>query len=503
MGQALLAGVRVLDFTALLPGPFGTGILADLGADVVKVEPPQGEFGRAFPTKMFAVANRNKRSICIDLKNPAARPVIARLARWADIAAEAFRPGVAARLGIGAATLRAEKPALVYVSLSGYGQNGPWRDIPGHDFNYLAGAGALSFKGHWDDARPRRSGLPVADLSGGCFLAIAALAALMRARATGEGATLDVSLLEASMSFMAVREGLDIDTPGRQHLHPTNDVFTTADGQGMALGIVEDHFWAAFVAAARDLDERLADPRFDREPDRRTHGDELHALIAGAMAQCTAEAWLARFVGHDVPAQRVLTPREAADAPHAQARGLIQQRDGERHLPFPALLDGEPASRLDRLAPDLGIDRDDVLRELGFDLVRNRHPCRERRGTRPRHRHQESAMEFSLITDQAIAELRARIGKPITPGDAGRSIRRSTSMPRAISPGRSATTTRSGSIRRMVPATRWKCAAGAAMHPVFHRQRGERRSRGAAERACNVRRHRLALARADRGSAPR
>jgi crotonobetainyl-CoA:carnitine CoA-transferase CaiB-like acyl-CoA transferase len=273
---------------------------------------------------------------------------------------------VAARLGIGAETLRGLKPSLVYASLSGYGQAGPWRDQPGHDFNYLAAAGALSFKGHWTDAAPHRSGLPVADLAGGCFLAIGVLAALSRARASGEGATLDISLLDAAMSFMSVREGFSADRPERQHLHPTNDLFATSDGERIALGIVEDRFWAAFVAAARDLDAGLADERFAREPDRRRHGDELHAMIAGAMARCTAEAWLARFAGHDVPAQRVLMPREASESPHVQARGLVRDLDGERHVPFPAVLDGEPCGRLDYPAPELGADSREILQELGF-----------------------------------------------------------------------------------------------------------------------------------------
>ncbi len=366
MTAGLLTGLRVLDFTALLPGPFGTVILADLGADVIKVEPPGGEFGRRFPTEMFAVANRNKRSLCIDLKNPAARPLVARLAEWADIAVEGFRPGVADRLGIGAAALRAIKPGLVYASLSGYGQTGPWRDEPGHDFNYLAAAGALSLKGHWADAEPHRSGLPVADLAGASYLAIAVLAAVLRARTTGEGATLDLSLFEASLSYTTVRTGLDEDAPDRLHLHPTNDVFATADGKRIALGIVEDRFWQAFVSAARDLEPRLADPRLAEEPDRRTHGDEVHALITAVMARCTEPEWRRRFAGHDVPFQTVLTPHDASRTEHVQARGLVCEIDGVRHLPFPARLDGQACGRLDRLAPEPGADADTILRELRF-----------------------------------------------------------------------------------------------------------------------------------------
>lgn len=366
MSAQLLSGIRVLDFTALLPGPFGTAILADLGADVIKVEPPKGDFARAFPTRMFAVANRNKRSLVLDLKSPGAGAVLERLAAWADVAVEGFRPGVADRLGIGAARLRALKPALVFASLSGYGQTGPWRDWPGHDFNYLAAGGALSFLGHWNDARPHRSGLPVADLAGSSYLAIAVLAALLRARATGEGATLDISLTEAAMSFMSVRAGLDAEETGRLHLHPTNDLFVAADGRRIALGIVEDHFWDGFVAAAADLEPRLADPRFRAEPDRRTHGDELSALIASVIARRVAADWLPVLAGHDVPVQLVMTPREAATSAQAAARGLVREQAGERHLPFPARVDGAPGGRLEMLAPTLGADTDAVLADLGF-----------------------------------------------------------------------------------------------------------------------------------------
>jgi crotonobetainyl-CoA:carnitine CoA-transferase CaiB-like acyl-CoA transferase len=365
--QALLDGIRVLDFTALLPGPFATVILADLGADVIKVEPPTGDFARQMPVEMFRVANRNKRSIVIDLKKQESIAVIERLAKWADVAVEGFRPGVAQRLGIGPSRLREVNPRLVYCSLSGYGQTGPLRDVPGHDFNYMAASGALSFLGHWDDKQARRSGLPVADVAGGSYSVIAILAALLRRQSTGVGATLDLSLTEAAMSFMSVRRGLDNDDPGRWHLYPTNDLFDTQDGRRLAFGIVEPPFWTAFVQAVGPLEPRLLDPRFSDEPGRRTHGDELSTIMGGVMRTRTAQQWLAMFAGTNVPVQLVHTPREAADCPQSQARGLVQQIDGERHLPFPALTEQGPAGRLTSLAPELGAHTDQVLAELGFD----------------------------------------------------------------------------------------------------------------------------------------
>ena len=366
LSRHLLSGVRVLDFTALLPGPFATVILADLGADVVKVEAPTGDFAREMPVEMFRVANRNKRSIVLDLKAPGSKPVVEKLACWADVSIEGFRPGVVDRLGVGPTQLRAINPALVYCSLSGYGQTGPMRDTPGHDFNYMAASGALSYLGHWSDAEARRSGLPVADAAGGSYCVIAILAALLRRQRTGQGATLDLSLTEAAMSIMSMRRGLDQDDPGRWHLYPTNDLFTAADGRRLSLGIVEQHFWNAFVDAVGGLEPRLREPRFATEPARRDAGDDLARIMADLIRTRAASEWLDLFAGHDVPAQLVNTPREAADSPQSRARGLVQSLAGERHLPFPALTDEGPAGRLSSLAPELGAHTEDVLVELGF-----------------------------------------------------------------------------------------------------------------------------------------
>lgn len=387
----MLSGVRVLDFTALLPGPFATVLMADLGADVIKVEPPAGDFARQMPVEMFRVANRNKRSIVVDLKQEQGCEVALRLAKWADVAIEGFRPGVVDRLGVGPAHLRAVNPALIYCSISGYGQTGPWRNLPGHDFNYLAAGGALSYLGHWTDRQPHRSGLSVADLAGSSYAVIAILAALYRQKSTGLGAALDLSLTEAAMSFMSARRGLDTDEPGRWHLYPTNDLFDTSDGRRLSFGIVEEHFWSAFVGAVGDIEPRLRESRFVDEATRRALGDELAAIIAGLIRSRTASDWLALFSTTDVPVQLVHTPREAADSVQSKARGLVQGIDGERHLPFPVLADDGPAGRLHALAPGLGAHSEEILGELGFSpkerrLMIDEGACRPRPpATQPLH----------------------------------------------------------------------------------------------------------------------
>lgn len=364
-GWRPLAGVRVLDFSLLLPGPFTTVILADLGADVAKIEPPGGDFARQMPVAMFRMANRNKRSAILDLKHPDAAEVVERLARWADVAIEGFRPGVADRLGIGHDALARHNPRIVYCSLSGYGQDGPGCMAPGHDLNYLAAAGALALPGHWAEP-PRRSGLPVADLAGGSYAAIAILSALHERSATGKGVYLDLSLAEAALSFTQLRHGLDLDEPTRMHLYPTNDLFETADGQSIALGIVEQHFWEGFVAAASDLAPDLRDTRYADEPKRRSHGDALARRLREVMRQRQAADWLARFEAHDVPAQLALSPAKASRSAQMSAREMVMERNGERHVPFPVRADGRRGAGLHATAPGPGADTDAILAEVGF-----------------------------------------------------------------------------------------------------------------------------------------
>jgi crotonobetainyl-CoA:carnitine CoA-transferase CaiB-like acyl-CoA transferase len=360
-----LAGLRVLDFSLLLPGPFATVTLADLGADVIKIEPPAGDYARRMAGPMHAMANRNKRTLALDLKNPAVQPLIARLARWADIAVEGFRPGVAQRLGVDYPRLSALNPRLIYCSISGYGQTGPARDAPGHDLNYIAASGALMFPGHWQGPA-RRSGIPVADLAGASFAVIAILAALHARATSGRGTCLDLALSEAALAFTAARHGLDVQGPSRAHLYPSNDLFATADGRSIALGIIEPHFWANFVAATADLAPDFARREWAEESGRLADGDALHQRLAGILLTLPSAAWLERFARHGVPAQLVLSPHEAACTPQAQLRQLVLQRDGERHVPFPVWADGRRAGCLTRTAAAVGAGADETLRTLGL-----------------------------------------------------------------------------------------------------------------------------------------
>jgi len=349
-----LDGVRVVDFSMFVPGPFASSILADLGADVVKVEPPRGDPGRSYVPVQFATENRNKRSIALDLKHPDAAAVVEKLVERTDVVMEGFRPGVAKRLGIDYDTLARHNARLVYCSISGYGQTGPWRERPGHDVNYVAAAGALAFPGQWLKA-PARSSLPIADMSGGAFAAIAILAALRE----GKGAYLDLSLFEAAFFLASMRHSLDPRVDARAHLFPVNDVFETSDGKRLTLGILEEHFWQNFVRIVPEL----GDERFASDARRRANGDELSRRLEQVLKTRTAAEWLRLCDENDVPVDLCVTPGEAAKHPQ-----LVERKATEGgHAKFPVWANGARGGSVRKQTPRLAEHSREILVELGFD----------------------------------------------------------------------------------------------------------------------------------------
>ncbi|MBE0615256.1 MAG: CoA transferase [Burkholderiales bacterium] len=360
-----LDGIKVADFSALIPGPFSSAILADLGADVIKVEPPKGDSARSLLPAVFHASNRNKRSIALDLKQAQAKPVIERLAKWADIVIESNRPGVSSRLGIDYATLSALNPGLIYCSLSGYGQNGPWRDKPGHDIGYVGASGGLSYPGSWL-GKPARSSIPIADMQSGSFGTIAILAALHERGRSGRGTELDLSLYEAGLFCAALRHGIAEHTDPRAHIWPVNDLFETADGSVLILGIVEQHFWDNFRNAVKEMEPAVMDTRFDTDPSRRKHGDELSRLLKKLFLKKTAKQWHDLLEPLDVPAELPMTPTEASRTGYAEAREAVVEFGGERHVLFPLWANGRRGGKLRRGTPALNADGAAVLQELGF-----------------------------------------------------------------------------------------------------------------------------------------
>jgi alpha-methylacyl-CoA racemase len=371
-----LEGLRVLDLSRLLPGPFATLVLADLGADVVKVEaPPDGDALRALPPLVgeasgaFHALNRNKRSLALDLRRPEGVAAFLRLAARADVVVESYRPGVLDRMGLGYAALQAASPRLVLCSITGYGQDGPYAGRAGHDVDYCALAGVLGLNG--EPERPVLPGVQIADLAGGAWPAVAGiLAALVRRAATGEGAHVDVSMAEGALALMTLPLALAWargapTVRGRELLSggaATYGVYRTKDGRFVALGALEPKFFAAFCEAVgrpelapRQLEGGGAGPRA-----------ELEAIFAAR----TRDEWAAFAAGHDVCVAPVLEGDEPCSDPHLAARGAFVEVptpwEGRviRGVATPVRFRGEEAAR--RPAPRMGEHGEAVLREAGF-----------------------------------------------------------------------------------------------------------------------------------------
>ncbi|MHC8944148.1 CaiB/BaiF CoA transferase family protein [Advenella incenata] len=303
-----LAGVVVLDLTWLLPGPFCTHILKELGAEVIKVEKPEGgDYLRDLLPEAYMLINRGKKSIAIDLKTQHGRNEFEYLVRECDVIVESFRPGVAQRLEVDYDRLSSHNPSLIYLSISGYGQTGPLASVAGHDINYLALAGALSIPAHWGES-PRRSGLPMADLAASLYGAINVVAALRTRDVNGNGEYIDLSIAESVLHWTQVRfadhaESCD-GTYGWNHVWPGNDVFTTKDRRHLALGIVEEKFWKNFGAAAQWREAASMAETFECarcEQSRQIAGNLLREQVSARIAEHDIQHWLHVLAEHDVP----------------------------------------------------------------------------------------------------------------------------------------------------------------------------------------------------------
>ncbi len=336
MTRAPLQGVRLLDFTAMLPGAICTQYLADLGADVTKIEPPEhGEAARGPkgtpPQGIFHVTNRNKRSFAIDLKDPAGVTAVKRLITSANILVESFRPGVLTRLGLGWDDARALNPALIYCSITGYGQHGPLAHKAGHDINYQC-YGGITGQTVIDGSRPSSGAVPVADLGGGALTsAVGILAALFDSQRTGKGRYIDISMTDAAMALnvaalsskmMFVGED---PQPGRDILSgglPCYCTYRTRDDRYLAVGALEPKFWQAFCMAIVRSD--LIPRGWDIGPER----DAAVAQVAETIAQKTLDEWMMVFADVDACVAPVLTLAESLVHPHAQARGMVREVSG-------------------------------------------------------------------------------------------------------------------------------------------------------------------------------
>jgi crotonobetainyl-CoA:carnitine CoA-transferase CaiB-like acyl-CoA transferase len=393
-----LAGILVADCSTVLAGPYCTMLLADLGADVVKVEPPDGDATRGWgppwvgagasgpddpgTAAYYLAANRNKRSIRLDLKRPAGAEVLRRLVRRADVLVENHRVGRFAALGFDDATLESLNPRLVHLAISGFGPDGPEARTPGYDFVVQAMAGVMSITGAPDDegGGPMKVGVAISDIATGMLGAVAVLAALdgrdrAGSPAYGRGQRIDISLFESTLAWLANQAQNAFVTgrsPGRRgNAHPNivpYETFATADGE-IAIAVGSERQWPR-LCAALGLPELAADPRFATNGDRVAHREVLVPLIAARLAAGTSDEWLVRLAEAEVPSGPINDVLAALEHPQARARGSVIELEHPvlgriRQVAPPFTLSATPAT-VRTPPPLLGEQTDEVLAELGY-----------------------------------------------------------------------------------------------------------------------------------------
>ena len=374
-----LAGVRVLDFSKILAGPLCTQYLADLGADVIKVEPLKGDDTRGWPPfsdgvgAIFTAVNRNKRGIAVDLKTSEGLAIAHELARDADIVVESFGPGAADRLGIGWERLHALNSRLIYASISGYGTRGPMKDGKGYDLIAQAFTGMLSLTGE-PGGSPARSPFSPVDQATGYHAVIGVMGALMQRGRTGRGIKIETSLFDSAVGFLGYflqnywLRGTEPERPGSGHesLCPYQ-AFETADAP-IILGVANDSFWQAFCQLS-DEPELGADARFTTNGDRVANRAVLIPIVAAIVARRTRAEWLADLAASNIPSSPVHTLGELSEHPHTEGSGMILHDGAFRTVATPLRADGERPA-LQRRPPALGEHTSSVLAKLGYGVDR-------------------------------------------------------------------------------------------------------------------------------------
>jgi crotonobetainyl-CoA:carnitine CoA-transferase CaiB-like acyl-CoA transferase len=373
--------MRIIEVGHQLAGPFCGMVLGDLGADVIKVErPPVGDHVRVFNPKIngesapFAALNRNKRSIVIDLKRPEGRDIVLELIRTSDALFENNRPGTLAKLGLGPGHARAVKPEIVYVSLSGFGQTGPYAKRAGVNFIAESFSGSLALTGDPDDI-PMHPGIQTGDIMGGMFGAYSVLGGLINVLRHKQGQVMDVSLVEALMST-AVWETAEYLNTGyvppplghRHRMSTPSQFFQTGDGRHVAISATNDTLFGRFLKVL-GLEEYISDPRFATHLLRKEHEDEMIGLIAPVIRRREAKEFEAALVAVGIPCSLYNNIGQAFDDPHIKERGVAVEIDhprmGKLHMVRNPVLADRDGPAITRAGPMLGEHTVEILRELG------------------------------------------------------------------------------------------------------------------------------------------
>ncbi|HWO42031.1 MAG TPA: CaiB/BaiF CoA-transferase family protein [Candidatus Eisenbacteria bacterium] len=375
-----LDGIKIVAFEQVLSGPFATCLLADMGAEVVKIERPgSGDVIRSWDSVVkglssgFVWLNRNKRSLTLDVKKEQGRRILAELSARADVFFENYAPGVAARLGLGYEALSATNPRLIYCSLSGYGQDGPYRDVKAYDLLIQGEAGIIATTGYPD--RPARAGIPIADIASGMYAAIGILLALYQREKAGRGQYIDVSMFDSIVSWLGYfphhywHAGEEPERVGMRHHYVTPyGPYLAGDGEYVNLAVASASDWEVFCRLVVDKPEWLADPRFATVEERRKNRAELEEAVERLFLQHDHGYWLARLKKAGLPHGEVRGIAQVLAHPQVAARKLIREADspvGKVPVTANALKMTASEPRYDRI-PALGEDSEAILRELGY-----------------------------------------------------------------------------------------------------------------------------------------
>ena len=380
--MAALTGTTVLDLSRVLAGPWCAMMLGDLGADVIKLESFDGDDTRGLGppflhgmSAYFACCNRNKRSLAVDLRSSAARPLLEALVRRADVLVENYRTGGAEALGVGYEAMAAINPRLVYCSISGYGRDGPQAGRPGYDFVVQAEAGLMAITGP-ADGEPAKVGVAVADLATGQNAATAILAALLQRGRTGRGQRIDISLFDTQLAWLAnigssaLFTGEPTRRRGNAHASIVPYEAFRASDQSFVLAVASEKLWALACAALGRAD-LAADPRYASNAARVENRLALCAELAALFATAPAAHWLSLFDAAGVPAGPINSVGQALAHPVAAARGMRIEMHGIPMIGSPLNLSDSPKC-LDRAPPALGQHDDEIARECGFEPARLR-----------------------------------------------------------------------------------------------------------------------------------
>ncbi|ARJ39587.1 MULTISPECIES: CaiB/BaiF CoA-transferase family protein [Sporosarcina] len=330
-----LEGIKVLDLTNLLPGPFSTMIFAELGAEVIKVERPGIGDGAREVAGLFEAINRGKKSITLDLKNNEDKKKLSALIEESDVMIEGFRPGVMERLGFLKDKVKTINPRIIYCSISGYGQEGPYRNLPGHDINYLAVSGILSISGDPKGKPEAAGGIQVADLGSAMYAVNSVLAALLLREKTNEGTYIDVSMTDCALSLMAPRinEYVNRNNPSKQNFmgRGAYGAYKTKDNKYIAIGCVEEHFWHK-LCDVLNVEKLKSNKKFEGWHNRMEHADEINAILNKKFLLKNRSEWLELMIIEDIPCAPVNFIEELLEDPHLAYRGIIKKDENSDNL---------------------------------------------------------------------------------------------------------------------------------------------------------------------------